>query len=264
MIAGDIILAFERLALELEAKQQASDQDVVKRLKKMAANMSLFCQDNLSSQYFNTPGKPWPDADVTILEMGLFKDEGYEAQLALAYMGAMNKTLSLAEKHQYDNRSMIFFVDEIHNVTKNNLATAATTKGTKTSRKYGLWFWFATQNVRDFPNDARKMLSMLEFWICLGMSEEELSEVERFKPFTNEEKHLFRSVRKENGKFVEGVILCNRFKGLFRNIPPRLSLALAMTEKNEKAQRRLIMEQYRCTEVEAASKIARILLDKIE
>ncbi len=256
MIASDIITAFHRLAANLEANNQLSDQDMIKRLKKMAANMDLFCQDNLSSQYFNTEGSPWPEADVTILEMGLFKEEGYEAQRALAFIGAMNKTISLAEQHQYDERFTLFFGDEIHIITNNPLTAVSVTRCSKMARKIGLWLWFATQNVKDFPNDARKMLSMMEFWICLGMSEAEMAEVERFKTLTEEEKILFRSVRKEAGKYNEGVILCNRIKGLFRNIPPRLSLALAMTEKVEKAERRKMMDQYHCSEIEAAIKMA--------
>lgn len=264
MIASDIIDAFHTMAEELEQAGKQSDQDIVKRLKKMASNMNLFCQDNLSSQYFNTSGKPWPEADITILEMGLFKDEGYEAQRALAFMGAMNKTVSLAEKHQYEERFTLFFADECHVVTNNPLTAVSVTKCSKMSRKIGLWLWFATQNVKDFPNDARKMLSMMEFWICLGMSEAELAEVERFKSLTEEERMLFRSVRKEAKKYVEGVILCNRFKGIFRNIPPRLALALAMTEKIEKAERRQIMEQEKCTEVEAALKIAQQMMSNFE
>jgi conjugative transfer ATPase len=256
MIASDIIIAFQYLAQQLEQTNKKSDEAIIIRLKQMAENMSLFCQDNLSSQYFNTPGAPWPEADVTILEMGLFKDAGYEAQRALAFMGAMNKTISLAEQHQYEERFTVFFADECHVVTSNPLTAVSVTKCSKMSRKIGLWLWFATQNVQDFPNDARKMLSMMEFWICLGMSEAELDEVERFKALTDEEKTLFRSVRKEAKKYVEGVILCNKFKGLFRNVPPRLALALAMTEQSEKAERQKIMQQYHCTEVEAALRIA--------
>lgn len=36
------------------------------------------------------------------------------------------------------------------------------------------------------------------------------------------------------GLFVEGVILCNKSKEFFKNIPPRLALALAMNERHEK------------------------------
>ena len=80
--------------------------------------------------------------------------------------------------------------------------------------------------------------------------------VEEFRKLTEEERELFRSVRKAAKKYVEGVILCPRIKALFRNVPPRLSLALAMTEKHEKAERRQLMEQYGISEIEAAKKIA--------
>jgi conjugative transfer ATPase len=260
MLASDLIDTFHELAVELEKKDKKSDADVIQRLKKMAANLALFCQDTLSAQYFNTPGEPWPEADVTLLEMGLFKYEGYEAQRALAFMGAMNKTLSQAEQHQYGERFTVLFVDECHGVTSNPLTALSVTKCAKMSRKVGLWLWFATQNVKDFPDESRKMLSMMEFWICLGMSESEICEIERFKFLSEDERRLFRSVRKEAKKYVEGVILCSRFKGLFRNIPPRLSLALAMTETHEKTARRKIMQAKGCSEIEAAIYMAEEML----
>lgn len=259
MLASDLIDAFHQLATELEQQNKSSDQEIIKRLKNMAANLSLFCQDTLSAKYFNTPGEPWPEADVTLLEMGLFKYEGYEAQRALAFMGAMNKTLGLAEQQQYQERFTVLCVDECHGVTSNPLTALSVTKCAKMSRKVGLWLWFATQNVKDFPDESRKMLSMMEFWVCLGMSEAEIAEIERFKWLSEEEKQLFRSVRKESKKYVEGVILCPRFKALFRNIPPRLALALAMTETHEKTERLKIMQQQNCSEIEAAMLVAEMM-----
>ncbi len=93
------------------------------------------------------------------------------------------------------------------------------------------------------------------------MSESEIAEIERFKLLSEEERNLFRSVRKEAKKYVEGVILCNRFKGLFRNIPPRLALALAMTETHEKTERLKIMQQKGCSEIEAAMVMAEAMLN---
>jgi len=43
------------------------------------------------------------------------------------------------------------------------------------------------------------------------------------------------SARKEPGKYVEGVVLSDNLEALFLSVPPPLSLALAMTEKHEKA-----------------------------
>jgi hypothetical protein len=43
---------------------------------------------------------------------------------------------------------------------------------------------------------------------------------------------------------------------LFRSVPPPLSLALAMTEKHEKAERGKIMRERGCSELEAAYAVA--------
>lgn len=262
MIPADVADALLEIAQSLESQNNKSHQRKTLRLREMADGIRVFCKDTVSALYFNQRGKPWPEADITVFEMGLFKEDGYEAQRALAFMGIMNKTLSLAEQYQHENRFTLFFGDEVHIVTKNPLTAVSIIRCSKMSRKIGLWLWLASQNVHDFPNDARKMLSMMEFWLCLGMSEAEMEEIERFKPLSEEQRLLFRSVRKDRGKYVEGVILCNRLNTLFRNIPPRLSLALAMTEKEEKVERFALMKQSGCTEVEAAIQVANRLLGK--
>src|SRR3546814_18672162 len=61
---------------------------------------------------------------------------------------------------------------------------------------------------------------------------------------------------KEAGKFTEGVILSKSMEVLFRAVPPSLYLALAQTEPEEKAERYQLMQQYGCTELEAAFKVA--------
>ena len=50
--------------------------------------------------------------------------------------------------------------------------------------------------------------------------------------------------------------MSDNLETLFRNVPPSLSLALAMTEKHEKAQRRKVMDELGCSEVEAAYEVA--------
>jgi hypothetical protein len=131
-------------------------------------------------------------------------------------------------------------------------------------RKLGMWLWLATQNISDFPEQSKKMLTMIEFWIGLGTSEQEIDEMRRYKQITDEEKILFMSIRKEIPHYVEGVILSRKIKGLFRNVPPRLALALGMSEQTEKAERQKMMEEGGISEVEAAIKMAEALLKKSE
>jgi hypothetical protein len=52
-------------------------------------------------------------------------------------------------------------------------------------------------------------------------------------------------------------VLADKVEALFRNMPPALSLALAMTEKHEKAERTAIMREECCSELEAVYGVTR-------
>ena len=58
--------------------------------------MALFCS-GLAGHFFNRTGMPWPEADVTILEMGMLAREGYEDQLTVAYISIMSHINDLVE-----------------------------------------------------------------------------------------------------------------------------------------------------------------------
>lgn len=229
------------------------------RANEMGMAMKLFC-DGLPGKFFNRPGQSWPDTDVTILEMGILAREGYEDQLTVAYLSFMNHINALVEAKQHDARPAIVLTDEGHIVTTNPLLSPFVVKITKMWRKLGTWFWLATQNMGDFPDAAKRMLNMMEWWLCLTMPKEEIEQLARFRELNDETTALLLSARKSPGKFTEGVVLTDTFEALFRNVPPPLPLALAMTEKDEKAQRAEIMRERGCTELEAAYVVA----DQIE
>lgn len=259
LIAADIVDAFERIALTLDPIR---DSDKVKRAREMADGMRYFTKDPVSSQFFNTPGKPWELADVTVVDFGKFAQEGYEAQRSVAFAGCVSKVLELAEANQYSDRSIYFVGDENHLFTRIPLLAAMETRIAKMGRKLGLWLWLATQNLKDFPDEARKMLAMLEAWLCLALPPDEIDQIERFKPLTQEQRELFLSAKKESGKYTEGVLLSPKLQGLFRNVPPRLYLAMAATEQDEKNQRRVLMEKLKLTELEVIEYIANQMMDK--
>jgi len=98
---------------------------------------------------------------------------------------------------------------------------------------------------------------MMEWWLCLVMPKEEVEQIARFKDLDEEQRNLLLSTRKEPGKYVEGVVLADKVEALFRNVPPALSLALAMTEKHEKAERAAIMREKNCSELDAVYEIAK-------
>ncbi len=226
------------------------------RAIEMGDGMALFCS-GLAGHFFNRPGTPWPEADVTILEMGILAREGYEDQLTVAYISMMSHINDLVERHQHDERPTLVVTDEGHIITTNPLLARYVVKITKMWRKLGAWFWIATQNLEDFPDTSRKMLNMMEWWLCLVMPKEEVEQIARFKDLTDIQRSLLLSARKEPGKYVEGVVLSDNLEALFRNVPPPLSLALAMTEKYEKAERGVIMQEQNCSELEAVHIIAK-------
>jgi len=189
--------------------------------------------------------------------MGMLAREGYEDQLTVAYLSMMAHINDLVERHQHDDRPTLVVTDEGHIITTNPLLARYVVKITKMWRKLGAWFWIATQNLEDFPDASRKMLNMMEWWLCLVMPKEEVEQIARFKDLNDEQRNLLLSARKEPGKYVEGVVLADKVEALFRNVPPALSLALAMTEKHEKAERAAIMREKNCSELEAVYEIAK-------
>ncbi|WP_018608200.1 conjugative transfer ATPase [Uliginosibacterium gangwonense] len=231
------------------------------RAEEMGQAMLVFCQD-LRGQVFNRYGTAWPDADVTLVEMGTFANEGYEDALSVAYMSLLNHVQATAERTHYEGRPIIMLTDEGHIITRNPLVSPAVVKGTKMWRKLGAWFWLATQNMKDFPDQATRMLSMCEWWILLTMERDEIEDVARFRTLSDEERRMMESASKEPPKYTEGVVLAKNLKALFRNVPPALSIALAMTEQHEKAARAAIMREKGCSELDAVFEIARQLTAK--
>lgn len=245
VITEDVVTALH----EIGQDQKLSDHRRNRAIE-MGDGMALFCS-GLAGHFFNRPGTRWPEVDVTILEMGILAREGYEDQLIVAYISMMSHINDLVERHQHDSRPTLVVTDEGHIITTNPLLARYVVKITKMWRKLGAWFWIATQNLEDFPDASRKMLNMMEWWLCLVMPKEEVEQIARFKDLTDVQRSLLLSARKEPGKYVEGVVLSDNLEALFRNVPPPLSLALAMTEKHEKAERAAIMREQNCSELEA-------------
>lgn len=227
------------------------------RASEMAESMGMFTQPgSFEATLFDREGELWPEADVTLIDLGHLAREGYEAQMAMTMISMTNMINAIAERDQYTDRDITFVVDEAHIVTVNPLLSPYMTKVVKMWRKLGAWLWLATQNMKDYPSTSEKMLNMAEWWICLVMPKKEVDDICRFKTLTEEQKTVLLSARKLSGCYTEGVILSEQLEALFRAVPPSLYLALGMTEKHEKAERRRIMEEYHCSELEAAMRVA--------
>ena len=250
VLTEDVVNALIKLAADDSSTPKRQE-----RARDMADAMALYCSGT-AGHFFNRVGKAWPEADVTIMEMGLLANEGYEDQLALGFMGLMNQINGVVEREQYDHRPTFVLGDEAHLITTNPLLAIFLVKIVKMWRKLGAWLWLATQNLEDFPDAAKKLLSMFEWWIAMVCPKEEIEQISRFKDLTEEQKGMLRAARKEPGNYTEGVVLSDNLQCLFRNVPPPLALALAMTEKHEKQQRAEIMKSRHCSELEAVFAVA--------
>ncbi|AAP95814.1 hypothetical protein HD_0932 [[Haemophilus] ducreyi 35000HP] len=113
--------------------------------------------------------------------------------------------------------------------------------------------------MTDFPDNADKLLSMIEWWELLNLSNDEVEEVNRFRRLTEAQKLMLLSAKKADKKYTEGVVLATNMEALFRVVPPSLFLALGMTEKHEKAQRKQLMMAHNCSELDAALMVAQDL-----
>lgn len=250
-------------ALYTLSKDEGSDiRNEQRRAKaaEMAESLGMFTQaGSFEAELFNREGSLWPEADVTLIDLGHLAREGYEAQMALTMVSLTNTINNIAERDQYSERDIVFAVDEAHIVTVNPLLAPYMTKIVKMWRKLGAWLWLATQNLKDFPDIAEKMLNMAEWWVCLTMPPEEVNDIARFKALTEEQKAVLLSASKLSGCYTEGVVLSKKLEALFRAVPPSMYLALGMTEKEEKAERRALMQEFGCSELEAARKVAQKL-----
>lgn len=237
------------------AQSEAMDQITQKRLRDMGDALGLFC-DGFNGEVFNRVGEPWPECDVTIIDLAMFAREGYEAHLAIAVISCLNMINNIAERDQHASREIVVTIDEAHIITTNPLLAPFLTKIVKMWRKLGAWLWLATQNLEDFPDAAKKMLNMVEWWICLVMPKEEVNEIARFRNINEAQRQMLLSASKAPQQYTEGVVMAENIECLFRSVPPSLLLSLAMTEKHEKATRAALMREHGIEEVDAAIRVA--------
>lgn len=229
------------------------------RVRSLADALDLFADEqSLAGQLFNREGEAWPEADVTVVDLAMLAREGYEAELAVAYVSLMNHVNNVVERKQYERRQSIVVTDEAHIITRNELLASYVAKITKMWRKLGTSYWPATQNLADFSEGAKRILNMVGFIIALVMPKEEVDELGVHKQLDEDQRRMMLGARKEPGCYAEGVILSDVMTALIRLVHPAFILAMAMNEKHEKAERAEIMRELGLEhELDAAHEAAR-------
>lgn len=225
------------------------------RAARMAGAVNVFCT-GLNGELFDREGDYWPATDITVVELGLLARRGYEDRLAVALTGLFSMINNEIEANQYQERQTIVVIDEAHVLLQNPLVSPYLNRISAMWRTFGAWLWIATQNLRQFPDDAKELLNQPEWWFCLPLDKDEIDQIGRFKSLTQQQKSLLQSARKSPGRYTEGTVISTRLLALFRNAPPAIALALSQTEKSEKAERARLMEEKNISEIDAAYLIA--------
>ena len=154
---------------------------------------------------------------------GILAQEGYEDKLTLAYVGLMNRIHALIERLQYQDRPTLVLTDEAHLITTNALLAPYVVKITKMWRKLGTWLWLATQNLEDFPAAAKRMLNMMEWWVCLSDAARGGGEHRPLQGAHRGGEAAACSPRaRSRGSIPKGWCWGSALAALFRNVPPPL------------------------------------------
>ena len=232
------------------------------RLREFSRNLSTYTL-GMKAQFVNGQSEPLGEFDCLHVDFGFMQEESNRDLLNICCISLLSKVMAIAEAHKASFRPTFLVFDEIHIFLSSDIGIVYLVLLAKVARKFGVWLIFATQNINDFSGKARKILSMMETWICLSLDREEVAHIETFKPLTEEMKALLLSVQKFPGLYSEGVLIGKRYSGLFRNVPPRFMLALSMTEQHERAELAKIMQENNLTsELEAVEIMACKLEEK--
>ncbi|MDE0310033.1 MAG: conjugative transfer ATPase [Acidiferrobacterales bacterium] len=254
-MTSDLMQTFLDAAKTGTIDDRTLSQHQKSRSARMASAINVFCT-GLNGELFDREGDLWPSSDITVIELDILARRGYEDRLAVALTGLFSTINNEIEANQYTQRQTIVVIDEAHILLQNPLISPYINRISAMWRTFGAWLWIATQNIRQFPDNAKELLNQPEWWYCLSLDRDEIDQIARFKSLTSQQKDLLLAARKSPGLFTEGTIISARLLSLFRNTPPALALALSQTEKSEKAERQRIMDQESVSELEAAYLIA--------
>ena len=252
MIPSDLIATLRQPETFLE---RATPEQVA-RLRELADGLDYYTQGTEGEFFNQRGGEPWPEADVLVVELGTFIQEGYQGSLGVVIVGLMNHIARLVETYQRDARPTVVAIDEWHLLTQHRLLGPFFAKIIRLWRKMGAALWAATHGLADFPPEARAVLKMIEWWLLLAVEKGELEEVLRFKELSDDDQRVLLSARKHPPHYTEGALITPNGCGLLRLVTPPETLALAMTERWEKRLRAQLMAEQGISELEAAMVIA--------
>lgn len=235
---------------------KVTDKEDRKRLEEFHQSMKSVITGKLSG-YFNKPTHVESDFDYYHIDLGFLATKGNEANLNIVSISVLSRILSLCQASAADGIPTIFFIDEAHILFKYQLLAQFLILMAKISRKINLNLLPMTQNLSDMSGgDVQKMLSMMDTLICLYMDNKERKLFEENKALSDGVMAMLNRARKNKPFYSEAVLVHENYQGIFKNIPPRKMLALAMTDPNEKELRKELSDANGYTTLEAVEAIA--------
>lgn len=249
-----IVEAMKAMA-DYEMQRKGGMSEIALTMNDMAASLKLWTMGERGMLFNRSASGFSTEYDLTIVEIGnLAKSLD---MLAVAGLASIYNITAMAEKLQNSGRSIEVKIDELHNWAKIPMLMDGLLVGAKVFRKLNTWLSLITQDVSDFDEDSSRILTNAEFWWLMKMPDSEIEQITKALNLDDEVKHLITFPTKESGCFVEGVSISAKFPDtLIRYIQPSLVLALAQTDGKEKEHRHKMMEEHRCSELEAAYLIA--------
>ena len=193
----------------------AADQSLIpghrSRIVEMAAAMSRFTT-GVAGRIFNHPGTPLEPADCTILELGVAARRGNEHMRALAYVGLLSRVHDLIERNPEPGRQTLVVTDEAHVVLRDPMLVPYLLDITAQWRTWGAWKWLATQSLRQFPDSARDILNLSEWWWVLGPGKDEIDQIGHFRELGQHDRAAMASLRKVRGHYAEAAVFTQQVR----------------------------------------------------
>lgn len=165
------------------------------KLRNMGQAIDMYTHA-FNGEVFNSAGTPWQEADVTIIDLATFARRATRPTLAIAVISCLNRINHIAERDQFTDREIVVTIDEAHVITTNPLLAPFLVKIVKMWRKLGARLWSATQNMEDYPAAAKKMLNMVEWWLCLVMPKEEVEALGEYRQLDDGQRAMLLSASK--------------------------------------------------------------------
>lgn len=226
-------------------RREANEQNPQKKQRafEFADRLNGYLLNPSLRKQFNVESEPLEDFDLLHVDIGAIKDE--HGKIALVMLSILPKIIALAEESQHTKRQTFLIIDESHLQFEIPSVVSYALLIAKVARKLGLWLMPATQNIKDMKSSkARRILSLCESKLVLGMDESEMNLLGTYVNLTEDDRETIREIGSSKGKYSEAVFLGSRYKGLFRVMLPRFLLALGLTEKDEKSERHELEKEH--------------------